>query len=108
VPGVIPDSVYAEYLRCYQDPATLHAMCEDYRAAASIDLEHDKADLDTKVRCPLLALWGSKGAMEPLYDVLETWRERAADVRGRALPGGHWLAEQVPDELTAELLTFLS
>lgn len=107
VPSVIPDHVYAEYLRCYQDPATLHAMCEDYRAAASIDLEHDKADLDTKVRCPLLTIWGSKGAMDPLYDVLESWRERASDVRGRSLAGGHWLPEQVPDELTAELLTFL-
>jgi haloacetate dehalogenase len=106
VPGVIPAQVYAEYLRCYQDPATLHAMCEDYRAGASIDLEHDKADLGTKVRCPLLAIWGSKGAMEPLYDVLETWAERASDVRGRSLPGGHWLPEELPDELTAELLKF--
>ena len=107
VPSVIHAQVYAEYLRCYQDPSTLHAMCEDYRAGASIDLEHDKADLDTKVRCPLLAIWGSKGAMEPLYDVLETWAERASDVRGGPLPGGHWLPEHVPDELTAELLEFL-
>lgn len=98
----------AEYLRCYQDPATLHAMCEDYRAAATIDLEHDKADLGTKVQCPLLVIWGAQGAMDPLYDVLATWRERASDVRGRSLPGGHWLPEQLPDELTAELLPFLS
>jgi haloacetate dehalogenase len=108
VPSVIPEGVYTEYLRCYQDAATLHAMCEDYRAAATIDLEHDKADLHTKVGCPLLAIWGSKGAMDPLYDVLATWRERASDVRGGPLPGGHWLPEQVPDELTAELLMFLS
>jgi haloacetate dehalogenase len=108
VPTVISDELYADYLRCYQDPATLHAMCEDYRAAATIDLEHDKADLGTQVRCPLLAIWGSKGAMDPLYDVLGTWRERASDVRGTSLPGGHWLPEQLPNELTTELLAFLS
>jgi haloacetate dehalogenase len=108
VPTVISDELYAEYLRCYQEPATLHAMCEDYRAAATVDLEHDKADLGAKVRCPLLAIWGSKGAMDPLYDVLGTWRERAADVRGTSLPGGHWLPEQIPTELTAELLAFFS
>jgi haloacetate dehalogenase len=108
IPGVISDALYAEYLRCYQDPATLHAMCEDYRAGATIDLEHDKADLGIKVQCPVLVIWGAKGAMDPLYDVLATWRERASDVRGRSLPGGHWLPEQLPDELTAELLPFLS
>jgi haloacetate dehalogenase len=108
VPRVISEEMYAEYLRCYRDPATLHAMCEDYRAGATIDLEHDEADLGIKVACPLLAIWGSKGAMHPLYDVLATWRERAADVQGRPLPGGHWLPEQLPDELTALLLPFLS
>jgi haloacetate dehalogenase len=108
IPRVISEEMYAEYLRCYRDPATLHAMCEDYRAGATIDLEHDEADLGTKVECPLLAIWGSKGAMHPLYDVLATWRERAADVQGRPLPGGHWLPEQLPDELTALLLPFLS
>jgi haloacetate dehalogenase len=108
IPSVISDELYAEYLRCYQNPATLHAMCEDYRAAAAIDLQHDRNDLGTKVQCPLLAVWGSKGTMDPLYDVLATWRERASDVRGRSLPGGHWLPEQLPDELAAELLQFLS
>jgi haloacetate dehalogenase len=108
IPDVIGEEAYAEYLRCHQDPATVHAMCEDYRAAATIDLEHDRADLGTKVQCPLLALWGSKGAMDPLYDVLATWRERAWDVRGKSLPGGHWIPEQLPDELTGELMQFLS
>jgi haloacetate dehalogenase len=61
----------------------------DYRAAASIDLEHDESDLDKKLECPIVVLWGGKGAMEPLYDVLSTWRERATDVRGRALSAGH-------------------
>jgi haloacetate dehalogenase len=107
IPSVISEETFAEYLRCFEDPATMHAMCEDYRAGATIDLEHDKADLDRKVRCPLLALWGAKGAMERLYDVLGTWRERATNVQGKALPGGHWLPEQLPNEVYAELMPFL-
>lgn len=103
----LPDAVFADYLRCFSDPATLHAMCEDYRASASIDLAHDEADLARKVRCPLLALWGERGAMHPLYDVLDTWRERASDVRGKALPGGHWLPEELPQDVLSELLAFL-
>jgi haloacetate dehalogenase len=105
--GAIPERIFAEYLRAFREPHTLHAMCEDYRAAASVDLEHDRADLANPVRCPLLALWGERGAMHALYDVAATWRERAADVRGKALPGGHWLPEEVPEELFAELLPFL-
>jgi haloacetate dehalogenase len=107
IPRVIPEEVYAEYLRRYQNPTRQHAMCEDFRASATIDLEHDKADLGVKVRCPLLALWSSTGAAA-LYDVLASWRERASDVRGKALPAGHWIPEQLPDELNAELLAFLS
>ncbi len=108
IPDVISEGAYADYLYFFSDPDRLHAMCEDYRAAATIDLEHDEADMDSPLTCPVLALWGEFGAMEPLYDVLATWRHRARDVRGRALPGGHWLPEQVPDELTAELLEFLT
>jgi haloacetate dehalogenase len=107
VPTVITEEALAEYLRCFEEPATLHAMCEDYRAAATIDLEHDKADLDKRVRCPLLVLWGAKGAMERLYDVLGTWTERATNVQGKALPGGHWLPEQLPKEVYGELMPFL-
>jgi haloacetate dehalogenase len=108
VPSVIPNDVYAEYLRCFADPATQHAMCEDYRAAAGIDLAHDEADLDRRVTCPLLVIWGAYGVVGRLYDVLAVWRERAADARGRALPGGHWLPEQRPDETLADLLPFLT
>jgi haloacetate dehalogenase len=108
LPNRISEPVFAEYLRCFSDPATLHAMCEDYRAGASIDLEHDAADLTTKLSCPLLVLWGERGAMHSLYDVLATWRERASDVRGRALPGGHWLPEELPQELLGELMAFLA
>jgi haloacetate dehalogenase len=108
VPGAISEPVFSEYLRCFQDPDTLHAMCEDYRAAATIDLDHDKADLDKKVRCPLLALWGAKGAMGRLYNVIATWQERASNVNSKALAGGHWLPEEVPDEVYRELVLFLA
>jgi len=98
----------AEYLRCFADPATIHASCEDYRAAASIDLAHDEADLDVKVVAPLLVLWGARGLMERHYDVRATWRERAADVRGQALDCGHFLPEERPQETLAALRDFFS
>jgi len=110
--GLMPDAItpeaFAEYLRCFKKPATLHAMCEDYRAGATIDLEHEKNDLEKKIQCPVLVLWGSKGAMGLLYDVLTEWQERAINVQGKALPGGHWLPEQLPNEVCTELLAFLS
>jgi len=94
-----------EYLRCFKNPATVHAMCEDYRAAASIDLEHDDADLTKKVQCPLLVLWAANGAMGQQYpNLLDVWRERAANVSGKGLPGGHSLQETTPDETLAEIL----
>jgi haloacetate dehalogenase len=98
---------YAEYERCFRDPRTIHSSCEDYRAAATIDFKHDGADRDRKVGCPLLALWGEQGVVERLYDVLGVWRGYASDVRGRALPCGHYLAEERPEETAEELVTFL-
>lgn len=95
-----------EYIRCFSDPACIHASCEDYRAAASVDLEHDEADMHRKLQCPLLVLWGEKGLMERHYDVPATWRERASDVRGRKLACGHFLAEEKPKETMTELLSF--
>jgi haloacetate dehalogenase len=98
----------AEYERCFT-PETIHASCEDYRAAASIDLEHDEADLDRRIACPLHVLWGQRGAMERNFDVLATWRERAAGpVTGRALDCGHYLPEEQPEETAQELLAFFS
>jgi haloacetate dehalogenase len=99
----------AEYERCFKDPRTIHASCEDYRAAASIDLIHDEADAEEgrKVECPLLALWGAAGVMERLYDVEEVWREYARDVRGKPVDAGHFLAEERPEETARELLAFL-
>jgi len=96
----------AEYERCFGDPATIHASCEDYRAAASIDLEHDAADADARIACPLLVLWGSKGVVNRLFDPVRDWRSVAADVRGKVLPSGHFLAEEAPEETAAELLDF--
>jgi len=96
-----------EYLRCYRDPATLHAICEDYRAAAGIDLRHDAADAQRRVAAPLLALWGAQGTVGALFDVLATWREKATEVRGRALDCGHALPEERPEETAAELVAFL-
>jgi haloacetate dehalogenase len=98
----------AEYECCF-DAATIHASCEDYRAAASIDLVHDEKDWNEarKVECPLLALWGGRGVVEKNYDVEAVWREYASDVRGKPLDAGHFLAEERPEETTRELRAFL-
>ena len=107
-PGATEPAAFAEYLRCYRDPRTRHAICEDYRAAADIDLEHDAADADTRLAMPVLALWGALGTVGALYDVLATWREKALDVRGRTLDCGHTLQEERPREVLAELERFLA
>jgi haloacetate dehalogenase len=96
-----------EYLRVRRDPANIHGMCEDYRASASIDLEHDRADLDKKIACPVLALWGAKAPMGRLYDVLSIWRERATTVSGRSVAAGHNLQEDAPEIVAAEIRAFL-
>ena len=74
--GATEPEIFAEYLRCYMDPATRHAICEDYRAAAGVDLVHDAEDAHRRIVAPLLALWGARGTVGALYDVLATWRER--------------------------------
>lgn len=107
IPGATEDAAFAEYLRCYRSPEGVHAVCEDYRAAATIDLEHDAADAETRIGCPLLALWGARGVVGRTYDVLETWREKATDVRGHALDCGHTLQEELPEETLKALLDFL-
>ena len=97
----------AEYERCFQDPAAIHASCEDYRAGATIDLDHDEADLATKLQCPVLALWGARGKNDELFGVISSWQQRAVDVRGRGLDCGHFLAEELPDQTADNLLEFL-
>ncbi len=107
--GAFDPAAVQEYLRCFRDPACVHATCEDYRAGASIDLEHDRADLQhKKVACPLLALWGGRGLVARAYDVLACWRERASDVRGGPLDCGHFLPEEKPQETYAALREFFS
>jgi haloacetate dehalogenase len=95
-----------EYVRAFKDPRTIHATCEDYRAAATIDLVHDQKDRK-KLQMPLLALWGRQGVIEALFDCLADWREVASDVRGRALACGHFIPEEKPKELLRELRRFL-
>ena len=97
----------AEYVRAFKDPRTIHATCEDYRAAASIDLVHDRKDFRRKLQMPVLALWGRHGVIEALFNCLSDWREVATDVRGRALQCGHFIPEEKPRELLAELRRFL-
>jgi haloacetate dehalogenase len=107
--GIPEPRLAAEYLRCYDNPATIHAICEDYRAAAGIDLDHDRADAGQPLTQPLLALWGAKGTVGALYDVLATWREKSrGPVSGRALDCGHLVQEEVPDALLDALLPFLA
>lgn len=107
-PGVPDEALVQEYLRCYLRPGTVHSICEDYRAAATIDLEHDAAGGVRRVQAPLLALWGADSVVGRLYDVLETWREKAMDVQGHAVPGGHTLQEESPGATAEALLAFLS
>jgi haloacetate dehalogenase len=97
-----------EYVRCLRDPETVHAICEDYRAAATIDFAHDEEDraAGRRVTCPVLALWGSRGNLQEWYDVPEVWRGWADNVEGRALDSGHYIPEEAPEETLAEVRAF--
>jgi haloacetate dehalogenase len=99
----------AEYERCLRLPGAAHGVCEDYRAAAGIDLVYDRADLDAGARLgmPLLALWGAQGVVDRCFRPLDEWRRVADDVRGGPLPCGHYIAEEAPDALLAEVMPFL-
>jgi haloacetate dehalogenase len=107
-PEVWAPEAFEEYRRCFRDPRTVHAICEDYRAAATLDYERDEADrrAGRRIACPVLALWGREGRLEEWYDVLDVWRGWAEDVHGRALDCGHYLPEEAPEETYAELRTF--
>ena len=101
------NEIQIEYLRTSSLPENIHAMCEDYRAGASIDLKHDEADLSKKIACPVLTLWGLKGPMGRIYDVLAIWKERGVSVTGKGVPAGHNVQEDAPAEVLAELRPFL-
>jgi haloacetate dehalogenase len=101
------NEIQKEYLRTQTNPAVLHAMCEDYRASASIDLEWDEADAKRKIAIPVRVLWAEGGTVDRLYDVLEVWKGFASQVTGRGMPGSHYLQESAPDEVAAELQALL-
>lgn len=107
-PGAVDEVAVMEYLRCYQDPDTIHAICEDYRASATIDLGHDRVDADRLIDAPILAIWGKYGVVGDLYDVRQTWQDKAKSVTGLALPCGHAIPEEAPEALLSAVLAFLS
>jgi haloacetate dehalogenase len=105
--GAIEEPMVQEYLRAFTLPGTIRAGLEDYRAAATLDLEDDERDGAARVRCPVLAIWGEFGKMHGMFDVLATWQEKADVAEGHALPCGHFIPEEVPEALLADLLKFL-
>lgn len=109
-PEAFDEPVLAEYLRVFRDPACIHATCECYRAGATADLENDRRDVAAgkKIACPTLLLWGSEGVVGRLCNPLEAWRDFLPEPRGKALPCGHFLPEEAPEETLAELLGFFS
>lgn len=100
------DGALEEYLAAFRDPETIRASCDDYRAAVSVDIAHDDADGENRLAMPLLCLWGAEGVIERCFDPLVLWRERAADVRGRALACGHYMPEEQPAGIARELAEF--
>ena len=101
----------ADYMRCFRDPATIHAICEDYRATFGVDLDMDEVDFKAgrKIACPLLLLWGATGGVGRNHDSMTIWPRYAADIRGgKALPCGHYLSEEAPEETYAELRAFFA
>ena len=108
VNGSVSEEILQEYLRNYYNPETIHAICEDYRASATIDLKHDEQDAAIKIHAPLLAIWGEQSVVGGLYDIQATWREKAINVVGQALPCGHSIPEECPSELSKFLINFLT
>jgi haloacetate dehalogenase len=105
-PAVFEPEAFAEYLRCFRNPETIRATCDEYRAGASIDLVHDRADRGRKVAMPLLVLWGERSSQGSGYDVLAVWREYAETVSGHGIDSGHFLPEEAPEETYRALRGF--
>lgn len=106
--GQFSEEAFAEYVRCFT-PETIHGSCEDYRASATIDIEHDQIDIDkkNKINCPMLSLWGDLGFVGHKYDVVGEWRKWCADVTGFGINCGHYLPEEAPDATLKAMLDFL-
>ncbi|WP_067814350.1 alpha/beta fold hydrolase [Nocardia inohanensis] len=108
-PAAIPPEIRAEYIAAFASPHTIHAICEEYRAAATLDYDRDRKDKgNRRIECPVLVLWDEHGATGTGFDPLRTWREWAGDVRGKPLPGGHFLPEENPAQVITELQDFLA
>jgi haloacetate dehalogenase len=109
-PEAFDDALVEEYIRAFRDPACVHATCEDYRAGATVDLENDRKDVAAgkKIACPNLILWGAEGVGGKLFNPLETWRDLIAQPQGKALPCGHFLPEEAPEETLAALSEFFA
>ncbi|HEX7926188.1 MAG TPA: alpha/beta hydrolase [bacterium] len=106
-PTAIEEEAFQEYLRCFRMAGTIRATCADYRAGAGIDLEHDAADADKRIEAPLLAVWAGKYRVADNFDVLAVWREKARQVEGKPImDSGHFIAEESPEALAAELIRF--
>jgi haloacetate dehalogenase len=107
----IEPEAMAEYERCFCAPEAIHAACEDYRAAAGIDLEHDRTSREDgeKIQCDTLVLWGTRGIVELLYQPLALWQAQCVrPVQGHAMPAGHFIPEELPDALAGELAAFFA
>ena len=104
---IFTEEAIEEYVRCFKNPDAIHAMCEDYRAGATIDLTHDESDFGSKLQCPHLALWSASGYVGRTQKVLEVWKEYSENVTGHSLPCGHYIAEELPDEAYGAINNFL-
>jgi haloacetate dehalogenase len=107
-PDAFPAAVRAAYVEAFRDPATVHAICEEYRAAATLDYRHDEADRGKRrIGCPTLVLWSHSGTLASWYRPLEIWQAWCTDVRGRPVPAGHFLPEEAPEQTARHLMEFL-
>ena len=105
---IFTEEAIEEYVRCFKNPDAIHAMCEDYRAGATIDLSHDESDFGSKLQCPHLALWSASGYVGRTQKVLEVWKEYSENVTGHSMPSGHYIAEELPDETYEAITNFLT
>jgi len=103
----VEDAAFDNFVRTMSRKGAAPAQSEDYRAASTIDLEHDRADRNRKLAMPLLVLWGANNPLNKGVDIVAIWKQRASDVRGHGTPSGHWMPEEIPDQLVKEVSAFI-